>query len=144
MPSVTTSSASGGTAIAAASGCSRPRSKPGAQTTWRLSRTRWRNAAYPHASNVSGTPLRSRRPSEISATSARWKPSIGTYAARTPPRSDSATSRSAYVVLPAPGAPAMPMIRRLMGQVWLSDRRRTDLATLASAPTGGSRTRVCA
>jgi pantothenate kinase len=34
LPSVTTSSTCGGTAIAPASGCSSPRSKPGAHTVW--------------------------------------------------------------------------------------------------------------
>ena len=52
-------------------------------------RTRRSSAAYPQASKVSGAPLRSSRPSRRRATSARWKPSIGRYAAGHP-RADSA------------------------------------------------------
>src|SRR3954468_5225234 len=57
-------------------------------------------------------PLRSRRPSRSSSTSARWKPPMGTQATGSPcVRSVSARS-AASVDLPAPGDPVMPSSTR--------------------------------
>src|SRR4051812_21050790 len=73
------------------------------------------SATYPAASNVCGAPLTATSPTSSSDACARWYPSIGTRATLCPSAASFAVSVSAYVDLPAPGAPVTPrMARRLL------------------------------